>query len=150
MRQAAEKAKRELDGQKETDVQLPFIAASKTGAMHLNVRVSRANVRGRRVARARWIDRIEADGAQFEGMVQGLLDKTLGPCKKCLKDANVKKSDIKEVLLVGGMTRMPKVAEIVEKEFEKKPSKVRSSTCCMCATYVHVWVPSGSNLARRV
>lgn len=76
MAQAAEKAKRELDGLAETDIQLPFISATPAGAVHLNVRISRA---------------------KFEGMVQFLLDKTLDPCKKCLKDANVKKSDIKEV-----------------------------------------------------
>ncbi|GKY99970.1 hypothetical protein MPSEU_000950600 [Mayamaea pseudoterrestris] len=102
LREAAEKAKRELDGLAQTDVSLPFITADASGPKHLNIKISRA---------------------QFESMVQDLIDKTIDPCKNCIKDADVSKSDIHEVLLVGGMTRMPKVQETVEKFFGKKPSR---------------------------
>mmetsp|Transcript_4005 Transcript_4005/g.12810 ORF Transcript_4005/g.12810 Transcript_4005/m.12810 type:complete len:586 (-) Transcript_4005:119-1876(-) len=102
LREAAEKAKRELDGLKETDVNLPFITADASGPKHMNVRVTRA---------------------KFEAMVDDLVERTLDPCRKCLKDASVGKGDINEVLLVGGMTRMPKVQEAVEAFFGRKPSK---------------------------
>lgn len=102
LREAAEKAKRELDGLAQTDVSLPFITADASGPKHLNVKVSRA---------------------QFENMVQKLVDRTIDPCKNCIKDADISKSEIHEVILVGGMTRMPKVQETVEKFFGKKPSR---------------------------
>merc|ERR1712003_462432 len=102
LREAAEKAKRELDGLAQTDVSLPFITADATGPKHMNSKVTRA---------------------QFENMVQPLVDRTIGPCKSCIKDADISKSDIHEVILVGGMTRMPKVQETVEQFFAKKPSK---------------------------
>ena len=102
IREAAEKAKRELDALKETEINLPFITADNTGPKHLNIKLSRA---------------------KFEAMVQPLVDKTLEPCRKCLKDAGVSTSDIHEVVLVGGMTRMPKVQEVVEAMFKRKPSK---------------------------
>eukprot|EP01138_Halocafeteria_seosinensis_P012784 gb/GECG01013060.1/.p1 GENE.gb/GECG01013060.1/~~gb/GECG01013060.1/.p1 ORF type:complete len:682 (+),score=141.38 gb/GECG01013060.1/:1-2046(+) len=102
VREAAEKAKRELDGLKETDVNLPFITADQQGPKHLNMKVSRA---------------------KFESMVSDLLERSLEPCRQCLKDANLSSNDIKEVLLVGGMTRMPKVAEVVENMFDRRPSK---------------------------
>jgi len=102
LREAAEKAKRELDGLAQTDVSLPFITADATGPKHLNLKISRAN---------------------FEGMVDSLVTRTVDPCKKCLKDADISKSEIHEVILVGGMTRMPKVQETVEKFFNKKPSR---------------------------
>lgn len=102
VREAAEKAKRELDGLKETDINLPFITADQQGPKHLNMRVSRA---------------------KFESMVSDLLERSLEPCRQCLKDANLSANDIKEVLLVGGMTRMPKVAEVVENMFDRRPSK---------------------------
>ena len=102
IREAAEKAKRELDALKETEINLPFITADNTGPKHLNIKLSRA---------------------KFEVMVQPLVDKTLEPCRKCLKDAGVSTSDIHEVVLVGGMTRMPKVQEVVEAMFKRKPSK---------------------------
>mmetsp|Transcript_8408 Transcript_8408/g.11048 ORF Transcript_8408/g.11048 Transcript_8408/m.11048 type:complete len:672 (+) Transcript_8408:144-2159(+) len=102
LREAAEKAKRELDGLAQTDVSLPFITADATGPKHMNSKISRA---------------------QFEQLVQKLIDRTLGPCKSCIKDADVSKSDIHEVILVGGMTRMPMVQETVEKFFGKKPSR---------------------------
>jgi len=102
VREAAEKAKRELDALKETEINLPFITADASGPRHLNMKVSRG---------------------KFEAMVQPLVDRTLEPCRKCMKDAGTSTADIHEVVLVGGMTRMPKVAEVVESMFKKKPSK---------------------------
>jgi molecular chaperone DnaK len=102
LREAAEKAKRELDGLAQTDVSLPFITADATGPKHMNTKITRA---------------------QFEALVQPLVDRTIGPCEKCIKDADVKKSDIHEVILVGGMSRMPKVQDTVEKFFGKKPNR---------------------------
>jgi len=102
LREAAEKAKRELDGLAQTDVSLPFITADATGPKHLNLKISRA---------------------QFENLVQKLVDRTLDPCKNCIKDADVSKSEIHEVILVGGMTRMPKVQDTVQEFFGKKPSR---------------------------
>merc|ERR1712071_292106 len=102
LREAAEKAKRELDGLAQTDISLPFITADATGPKHLNTKVSRAN---------------------FEGMVSELVDKTVDPCQKCMKDADVSLKDIHDVILVGGMTRMPKVQQTVEEFFGKKPSR---------------------------
>ena len=102
LREAAEKAKRELDGLAQTEVSLPFITADATGPKHLNLKISRA---------------------KFESIVQPLVDRTVGPCKNCMKDADIGKSDISEVILVGGMSRMPKVQTTVEEFFGKKPSK---------------------------
>lgn len=102
LREAAEKAKRELDGLSATEVSLPFITADATGPKHLNIRLTKA---------------------KFESLVDGLVQRTLGPCKVCLKDSGVKKEDLNEVLLVGGMSRMPKVQTIVEEFFGRKPSK---------------------------
>jgi len=102
LREAAEKAKRELDGLAQTDVSLPFITADATGPKHMNAKISRS---------------------QFESLVQPLVDRTLGPCEKCIKDADVTKSEIHEVILVGGMSRMPKVQDTVEKFFGKQPSR---------------------------
>ena len=102
MREAAEKAKRELDGLKQTDISLPFITADASGPKHLNLKITQS---------------------QFESLVDGLIQRTLEPCKKCVKDSGLSKSDIDEVLLVGGMTRMPKVQTIVEEFFGKAPSK---------------------------
>merc|ERR1712183_235764 len=102
LREAAEKAKRELDGLAQTDVSLPFITADATGPKHMNLKVSRA---------------------QFENMVQPLVDRTIDPCKNCIKDADIDKSDIHEIILVGGMTRMPKVQDTIQEFFGKKPSR---------------------------
>ena len=102
VREAAEKAKRELDGLAQTDINLPYITADATGPKHLNVKVTRA---------------------QLENMVQSLVDKCLPPTKKCLADAGVEKSAINEVLLVGGMTRMPMVQKIVKDFFQKEPNR---------------------------
>ena len=102
LREAAEKAKRELDGLAATEVSLPFITADSSGPKHLNVRLTKA---------------------KFESLVDSLVQKTIGPCKNCLKDSGVKKEDLNEILLVGGMTRMPKVQTLVEEFFGRKPSK---------------------------
>lgn len=102
LREAAEKAKRELDGLSATEVSLPFITMDKDGPKHLNIRLTKA---------------------KFESLVDGLVQRTLGPCKQCLKDSGIKKEDLSEVLLVGGMSRMPKVQTIVEDFFGRKPSK---------------------------
>jgi len=102
LREAAEKAKRELDGLAQTDVSLPFITADASGPKHLNIKITKA---------------------QFENMVGELVNKTVDPCQKCMKDADVDKDEIHEVILVGGMTRMPKVQETVENFFGKKPSR---------------------------
>lgn len=102
LREAAEKAKRELDGLAQTDVSLPFITADATGPKHLNIKITKA---------------------KFEALVQKYVDRTVGPCKNCIKDADISKDEIHEVILVGGMTRMPKVQETVEQFFAKKPSR---------------------------
>jgi len=102
LREAAEKAKRELDGLAQTDVSLPFITADATGPKHMNIKITKA---------------------KFESLVQKYVDRTVGPSKNCIKDADIAKSDIHEVILVGGMTRMPKVQETVEQFFAKKPSR---------------------------
>jgi len=102
LREAAEKAKRELDGLTETEINLPFITADATGPKHLNIKISRS---------------------KFEQLVETLVERSLEPCRKCVKDAGVAKGDIADILLVGGMTRMPKVQDIVNNFFKKKPSK---------------------------
>merc|ERR1711967_105633 len=102
LREAAEKAKRELDGLAQTDVSLPFITADASGPKHMNAKVTRA---------------------QFEAMSSKLVDRTIDPCKNCVKDADIALKDIHDVILVGGMTRMPKVQDTVEEFFSKKPSK---------------------------
>ena len=102
LREAAEKAKRELDGLASTEVSLPFITADASGPKHLNVGLTKAG---------------------FEKLVDHLVQRTLGPVKKCLQDSGTKKEDLDDVLLVGGMTRMPKVQSVVENFFGKKPSK---------------------------
>jgi molecular chaperone DnaK len=102
LREAAEKTKRELDGLAQTEVSLPFITADATGPKHLSVKVSKS---------------------QFENIVAPLVGRTMDPCTKCVKDAGLSKSDIDEVILVGGMTRMPKVQEVVKDFFGKEPSR---------------------------
>ena len=100
IKEAAEKAKCELSSASETDINLPFITADKTGPKHLNVKITRA---------------------KLESLVDELIKKTLAPCKTALKDAGVSASEINEVILVGGMTRMPKVADTVKNFFGKEP-----------------------------
>ena len=102
VREAAEKAKCELSSVIETDINLPFITADKSGPKHLNLKLNRST---------------------FESLVSGLIKKSLQPCRTALKDSGVNASDITEVVLVGGMTRMPKVKEEVEKFFGKKPNE---------------------------
>jgi L1 cell adhesion molecule like protein len=103
LREAAEKAKIELSSAQSTDINLPFITADATGPKHMAMSMSRA---------------------QLEKLVGPLLDRTRDPCKSCLKDAGVSASEINEVLLVGGMSRMPKVTEIVKDLFAgKEPNK---------------------------
>ena len=102
LKEAAEKAKMELSTSMETDVNLPFITADASGPKHLNIKLSRA---------------------KLEALVSDLLDKLELPCRTALKDAGLNAKDINEVILVGGMTRMPAVQERVKKIFEKDPHK---------------------------
>jgi molecular chaperone DnaK len=102
LKEAAEKAKMELSTSMETEVNLPFITADASGPKHLNIRISRA---------------------KLESLVGDLLDKLEGPCRTALKDAGMSPSDINEVILVGGMTRMPAVQERVKSIFGQDPHK---------------------------
>ncbi|KAK1924350.1 heat shock protein [Papiliotrema laurentii] len=102
IREAAEKAKCELSSAGATDISLPYIAAGPEGPVHVNQNLTRA---------------------RFEQLVKPLVDRTIEPCKKALADAGVKASEIHDVILVGGMTRMPKVTETVKSLFGKEPSK---------------------------
>ena len=102
LKEAAEKAKMELSTSMETEVNLPFITADASGPKHLNMKMTRA---------------------KLESLVAELLDKLEGPCRTALKDAGLSASDINEVILVGGMTRMPAVQERVRKLFGKEPNR---------------------------
>ena len=102
LKEAAEKAKIELSSSTETEVNLPFITADQSGPKHLTIKLSRA---------------------KLEAIIGDLLNKSIKPCEIALKDAGLKASDIDEVILVGGMTRMPKVVEIVKNFFGKEPNK---------------------------
>jgi molecular chaperone DnaK len=102
LKEAAEKAKIELSSAEQTDVNLPFITADKTGPKHINLKMTRA---------------------KLEALVEDLINKTLQPCKTALKDAGLTANDINEVVMVGGMTRMPKVIETVKNFFGKDPNK---------------------------
>ena len=102
LKEAAEKAKIELSGATETDVNLPFITADASGPKHLNIKLSRA---------------------KMESLVDDLIEKVVAPCNTALKDAGMKSSDVDEVILVGGMTRVPKVQSKVKEIFGKDPSK---------------------------
>ena len=102
LREAAEKAKHELSASSETDVNLPFITADASGPKHLNLKITRA---------------------KFESLVDDLIQGCLEPCRKALKDASCTSKDINEVILVGGMTRMPKVQAMVKEFFGKEPHK---------------------------
>lgn len=102
LKEAAEKAKIELSASMQTDVNLPFITADSSGPKHMNVKLTRA---------------------KLESLVEDLLDRLEGPCKTALKDAGLTADDIDEVILVGGMTRMPAVQERVKKTFKKEPHK---------------------------
>ena len=102
LRENAEKAKHELSSSSETDVNLPFITADASGPKHLNLKITRA---------------------KFESLAEDLVKRCLEPCRKALKDAGCTAKDINEVILVGGMTRMPKVQEMVKEFFGKEPHK---------------------------
>jgi molecular chaperone DnaK len=102
LKEAAEKAKIELSSVSQTDINLPFITADQTGPKHLTMKLTRA---------------------KLESLVDDLVQRTAGPCKSALKDANLKAAEIDEVVLVGGMTRMPKIIETVKSIFGKEPHK---------------------------
>ena len=102
IKEAAEKAKCELSSTAQTDINLPFLTADKTGPKHLNVKMNRA---------------------KLESLVETLIERTLAPCKTALKDSGLSANEISEVILVGGMTRMPKVIEQVKNFFGKEPHK---------------------------
>jgi molecular chaperone DnaK len=102
LKEEAEKAKKELSSVTQYEVNLPFISMNASGPLHLNIKLSRA---------------------KLEALVEDLIARTVGPCESALKDAGLKKSDIDEVILVGGMTRMPKVVETVKEFFGREPHK---------------------------
>ena len=102
LKEAAEKAKIELSSANQTEINLPFITADKTGPKHINLKMTRA---------------------KLEALVEDLILRTIPPCKTALKDAGLSASDINEIILVGGMTRMPKVIEQVKNFFGKEPNK---------------------------
>ncbi|UJF24525.1 molecular chaperone DnaK [Suttonella sp. R2A3] len=102
LKEAAEKAKIELSSSQQTEINLPYITADASGPKHLNIKMSRA---------------------KLESLVDELIQRTLAPCKQALQDAGVSSSDIKDVILVGGQTRMPKVQEVVKNFFGKEPRK---------------------------
>jgi len=102
LKEAAEKVKCELSSTASSDVNLPFITADQSGPKHMNMTLTRA---------------------KLENLVGDLIKRTMSPCEICLKDADISKSDVDEVILVGGMTRMPKVQEAVSTFFNKQPSK---------------------------
>ncbi len=102
LKEAAEKAKIELSSAEQTDINLPFITADKTGPKHINLKMTRA---------------------KLEALVEDLIAKTMPPCKTALKDAGISANEIDEVVMVGGMTRMPKVIEEVKNFFGKDPNK---------------------------
>ncbi len=102
LKEAAEKAKIELSNSQQTDINLPYVTADASGPKHLNTRLTRA---------------------KLESLVDDLVQRTIDPCRTALNDAGLSASDIDEVILVGGQTRMPKVQEVVEKFFGKAPRK---------------------------
>jgi molecular chaperone DnaK len=118
LKEGAEKAKIELSSSQQTDVNLPYITADASGPKHLNMKLTRA---------------------KLESLVEDLIDRTMEPCKIALKDAGMSTSQIDDIILVGGQTRMPKVQEMVKNFFGKEPRfraaccPVRSRMCC-CST----------------
>ena len=102
LKEAAEKAKIELSSSAQTDINLPYVTADASGPKHLNIKLTRA---------------------KLESLVEELIERTIGPCRTAIKDAGVSVSDINDVILVGGMTRMPKVQEKVKELFGKEPRK---------------------------
>ena len=102
LKEAAEKAKIELSSSAQTDINLPYVTADASGPKHLNIKLTRA---------------------KLESLVEELIERTIGPCRTAIKDAGVNVADINDVILVGGMTRMPKVQEKVKELFGKEPRK---------------------------
>jgi molecular chaperone DnaK len=102
LKEAAEKAKKELSTTQQTDINLPYITADASGPKHMNVKLTRS---------------------KLESLVEDLIDRSMEPCKKALKDAEIKPIEVDEVILVGGMTRMPKVIEKVKEFFGREPHK---------------------------
>ncbi len=102
LKESAEKAKKELSSAQQTDINLPYITADATGPKHMNIKLTRS---------------------KLESLVMDLIDRTIEPCKKALKDAGLKPSEVDEVILVGGMTRMPKVIDKVKEFFGREPHK---------------------------
>ena len=102
LKEAAEKAKIELSSAQQTDINLPYITADASGPKHLNIKMTRA---------------------KLESLVEDLIERTVEPCKIAIKDAGINPSDIADVILVGGQTRMPRVQEMVKKIFEKEPRR---------------------------
>ena len=102
LKDAAEKAKIELSNRQETEINLPYISADQTGPKHMNITITRA---------------------KFESMVEDLVQRTIEPCRKALKDAHLSISDVSDVILVGGQSRMPRVQEVVREFFGKEPRK---------------------------
>lgn len=102
LKDAAEKAKIELSNRQETEINLPYISADQTGPKHMNITITRA---------------------KFESMVEDLVQRTIEPCRKALQDAHLSISDVSDVILVGGQSRMPRVQEVVREFFGKEPRK---------------------------
>ncbi|MEQ1817895.1 MAG: molecular chaperone DnaK [Terricaulis sp.] len=102
LKEVSEQAKKELSSRSEFDISVPFITANASGPVHLNMKITRA---------------------KYEALVDDLVQKTIAPCKSALKDAGLSASDIKEVVLVGGMTRMPKIQQVVKEFFGREPHK---------------------------
>jgi len=102
LKDSAEKAKIELSSSQQTEINLPYITADKSGPKHLSMKITRA---------------------KFESLVEELIERTIGPCRTAIKDAGVKMTDVSDVILVGGQTRMPKVQEKVKEFFGKEPRK---------------------------
>lgn len=102
LKEAAEKAKIELSSTEQTDINLPYVTADASGPKHLNVKLTRA---------------------KLEALVDDLIERTKAPCKQALQDAGLSASEIDEVIIVGGQTRMPKVQEVVNNFFGKEPRK---------------------------
>ena len=102
LKEVSEQAKKELSSRSEFDISVPFITANASGPVHLNMKITRA---------------------KYEALVDDLVQKTIGPCKAALKDAGLSANDIKEVVLVGGMTRMPKIQQVVKEFFGREPHK---------------------------
>jgi len=123
LKEAAEKAKIELSTAAQTEVNLPFITADKAGPKHLAIKLTRA---------------------KLEALVDELIERTIGPCKKALKDAGLSAGDIEEVILVGGMTRMPKIIETVKTFFGREPHRgVNPDEVVACGAAIQAGVLKG-------